>query len=751
MMKKFFRKQFLPLFLATVITVATMPFLVLANNLEDPFNGLGLDHYSQVLEDEDILNNIENRVSDDLLIDFSADLSIEELMDKDLFFYLEPDEQTISEATLDDDFENDAVIIVLNRTISRSNESFTASDFSDIGALYVQDLDILSDEEHAYAQELWEAERDVVLAENFYAFFPDSEEELQEIHKAYLEIREEAEENTLVNFDEYRRILLIRLDQNSKENVLDVIQQLQERDDVYWVGPNYIYEPYSLTPNDPDFSRQWAVDRLSLRQVWGINTGTSTVRVGIVGHGIDANHPELRGRVSALSCGSLRELNTGTDGRLGYGTRQAGIIGAMGNNGIGIAGIAWNVQLVSVGATGSHANGIANARAAGIPILTRSFSSGERNTSTYSAVRNFNGLFVNSAGNENQNTDSNPRLPNLPNAIIVGASNMNDGRSVWNPSGTSASNFGRTSVHLFAPGGGLINGVPRDIRTTHPNSSFGYYNGTSAAAPHVAGVAALVLSVNPNLTSQPQQVRNIILDSVDPVPAFANLSISGGRLNAYNAVRQATRQTSHVLMPQGFVNANYIPLRSGPGTSHNSITSLARNTAVTVLGSSANGSWLNIRVGIGSEGTEGWINNDRVTEASVQGFVNANAIPLRSGPGTGHNSITSLARNTTVTVLGSSASGSWLRIRVGIGSHGIEGWINDARVTEASVQGFVNANAIPLRSGPGTGHNSIASLARNTTVTVLGSSASGSWLRIRVGSTEGWINDARITEGTPTP
>jgi len=535
----------------------------------------------------------------------NEDRFAESMLDENWFFYLEPCEPEFFETIPGEQFEDNSVIVILtretSRMTSREHRHFTARDFRGVGAVYVEDLIYLDEHQNTYAQQLWEAERSMAIAErnmaiaeenmvaaqrntvateeSFLDLSVDTEQIYHEVHQGYYEARQvyykarqayyeahqtyyenrlKAEEAyPMANFDLFRRFLLVRLDQNCEENVLNVIYQLQQREYIYWVGPNHIFRPDTINPNDPYFrlpatnvNHQWAVNRLSLPQAWGITTG-SPVRVGIIGHGIDANHEELIGRVSAAPCGRLFDPDA-------MGTMQAGIIGAAGNNGVGIAGISWNVQLVSLGIM-NHASGVQEAVRMGIPILTRSFSGGERNTAIYIAVRDYyRGLFINSAGNEDNNTDisNRQRFPGLSNVIVVGASDMNDGRSVWNA--TQSSNYGRTSVHLFAPGGGLINGVRRDIRSTTPGSLYGFYNGTSASAPHVAGVAALVLSVNPTLT--PQQVRSIILNNVDPIPAFANISVSGGRLNAYRAVRaaQPAQPTRSVRFNDNFAGANQL-------------------------------------------------------------------------------------------------------------------------------------------------------------------------------------------------
>ena len=468
---------------------------------------------------------------------------------EELFFYLEPCESEPFEVISGEIFEDNSVIVLLNRATSRvkseGSMDFIMADFQDIGVLYIEDLIYLDESQNTYARRLWGAERNMFLAERniaeqrgFRGLNYEDYRIYYEARQTYYERRIDAEESyPMLNFDRFRRFSLIRLDQNCKENVLRVVRQLEQHEDIYRAEPNYIFEPDSeILPNDHYFqlppgtpNHQWAVRNISLPQAWNITTGSSQVQVGIVGHWVQENHSELVGRARNWN----RPLGPSFDTA---GTMQAGIIGAMGNNEIGIAGISWNVEMVAVGLN-DHIAGIAYAVDNGIPILTRSWAGGISGSNLYVAVRDiYRGLFINSAGNENSNTNAPElqRFPGLSNVIIVGAS-IND--DIRQPN----SNYGSTSVHLFAPSG---------VRTTNANNTFGNYTGTSSATPHVAGVASLVLSVNPGLSAE--EVRDVILDNVDVLPQFADISVSGGRLNAYKAVR-AARELAYVPISSGVI------------------------------------------------------------------------------------------------------------------------------------------------------------------------------------------------------
>jgi len=491
---------------------------------------------------------------------------------EDLFFYLEPCDQIFfdtSEMSFDEIYEYDSVIIVFNRAASRvasmEGRDFTAGDFNDIGVSYVKPLSYLSDIENTYAQQFWEAEHQANVIEYMISEqrTNDDDNMLSSAYEyavyQYERARELLDEHTLLNADAFRKILSVRLDQNCRDNLLSVISQLQQREYIYWVGPSAYIEPDSTTPVIPidhyfplppaDWYYQWSVRRLSLPYAWSFTTGNSAIRVGIIGSIIDETHPELVGRVRTDLGGIFYENSDNPP--FCFATEQAGIIGAMGDNGIGIAGIAWNVELVPLRIVRNSGQvnlrdsiaAINHARHMNIPILNHSFSL-INYTPFFVEIANYNGLFVNSAGNDNRNWDNHSwRPPSLSNLIIVGASTRVD-RRFHAPLFSSSSNFGLESVHVFAPG---------DVRTTRrPTAAdnsrgylFGWYTQTSAAAPHVAGVAALVMSVNPALSAQ--EVKEIIIESADHIDDLVPYVRYGRRLNAYGAVKDAVaRWDAHV-------------------------------------------------------------------------------------------------------------------------------------------------------------------------------------------------------------
>ncbi|MFO0844920.1 MAG: S8 family peptidase [Gemmataceae bacterium] len=221
----------------------------------------------------------------------------------------------------------------------------------------------------------------------------------------------------------------------------------------------------------------------------------------------------------------------------GHGTHVAGTLGAVGNNGVGVAGVAWQAQLVAVkflnssgaGSIGWFIDGLEWALAKGIKISNNSWNDSGYTQILYDAVRNARAkghIFVAAAGNQNRDADLNPAYPagfNLDNIVSVAATDRNDNKA-------SFSNYGKTSVDIAAPG--------VDVLSTNPNKAYGNRSGTSMATPQVTGVLALVWALRPEWTYQ--QVINWVLSTADRVPGLAG-KLASGRLNAAAAVKVPPR------------------------------------------------------------------------------------------------------------------------------------------------------------------------------------------------------------------
>jgi len=222
----------------------------------------------------------------------------------------------------------------------------------------------------------------------------------------------------------------------------------------------------------------------------------------------------------------------------GHGTLVSGILGGEGNNGKGVVGVAWHVQIMACKCLDSAGNGndsdlitcVDYARTNGAKIISASLDSAAYSQALSNAIysaRNAGIIFVASCGNNSINLDISPRYPacyDIDNIVSVAYTTRNDGLGIL-------SNYGRTNVDLAAPGEQMYSTF-----STSDTAYFGgvFLNGTSLAAPSVAGALSLMLAQYPTETHS--QIIARLLNATDPLPALAGKCVSGGRLNLRKAL-----------------------------------------------------------------------------------------------------------------------------------------------------------------------------------------------------------------------
>ncbi len=344
--------------------------------------------------------------------------------------------------------------------------------------------------------------------------------------------------NQYLNNVTFRQIIKITVANSNRKKILDAIEKISSMNEVYMVTPDYFNQfdnSNLLDSTRQSFSRNiggnYAFDLIDLEDAWNLCTGSSNVRVGVIDSGIDVDNPYLENNLTDGY--NFISNNTNTDDDLGHGTNVAGIIGGS------TTGVCPNVTLVPIKALNSQnqatnsslINSITYANNNNIKIVNFSIG-GPDFSGTFNglenAIYNYNGLFVASAGNQPLDLDAEgthnyifcPTEYDAPNMITVAMSNSTD--NIAYPSA-----YGNVSVDLAAPG---FNVTTTDNNGLIVNNA----NGTSFAAPYVTGVAALLLSYNPNLTTA--QLKYAIMDSVDIVSNLQGQLVTGGRLNAYNAL-----------------------------------------------------------------------------------------------------------------------------------------------------------------------------------------------------------------------
>ena len=379
---------------------------------------------------------------------------------------------------------------------------------------------------------------------------------------------------------------IISIDDLDNANPEDVARQYSEMTDyVVYAQPNFeirLDDPTNHNanlrdsdlsrlgaPNDPLFGEQWALNNtgqnggkanahLDALKAWAKTQGSTDVVVAVLDTGVDYNHKDLAANMWVRpnsvpqyvddELGSINDIN-GFDADAntgdpmddnGHGTHCAGIIGAEGDNGEGIAGINWNVQIMPLkflgrGGFGSTKNAIEAINYAidrkkngvNIRVINASWGSTQRSKALEDAIRAAGEagiLFVAAAGNSSTDNDRRGHYPSnydLPNVISVAALDRSDMLATF-------SNYGAKTVHVAAPG--------RDIPSTWLNDQYREASGTSMAAPQVSGVAALILASDPKLSMA--KVRERILKSVDPIDTLSGKIVVGGRLNAAKALAE---------------------------------------------------------------------------------------------------------------------------------------------------------------------------------------------------------------------
>lgn len=377
--------------------------------------------------------------------------------------------------------------------------------------------------------------------------------------------------------------------------VIRAAKELSVNEDYRWSGPNYVLHGAAI-PNDPNYGFQWHYPLINLPQAWDITTGSEDVVVAVIDSGV-YDHPDLVSNVN-YSLGYdfvASPLNSGDgdgpdpDARdpgelfpevtyLSHGTHVAGTVGASSNDGTGVAGVNWDVTLMPVrvlGIDGSGscwevsqgikwAGGLGNdsetlpARTADIINMSlggSGFCPGSQELVNQLAAKGI--VIIASAGNESTST---PQYPaGLDNVVSVSATTYSDELAYY-------SNFGST-IDVAAPGGdlsadldgdGYPDGVLSTIMTIEPGSSeqksdYVYFQGTSMASPHIAGVAALMKSVYPEMGSDEfftaVSSGEITIDLANDGPTNKDPSFGYGRIDAEKATNWALEQGAQPIPP----------------------------------------------------------------------------------------------------------------------------------------------------------------------------------------------------------
>lgn len=372
-------------------------------------------------------------------------------------------------------------------------------------------------------------------------------------------------------------------------------------------------------PNDTYFDQLWGLHNtgqdggmsgadIDALGAWNSTTGSKNTIIAVFDTGVNYTHQDLAGNMwintGEIPNNSIDDDHNGyvddyrgyafdpmrpdPNDEMGHGTHVAGTIGAVGNNGMGVSGVNWNVSLMPLNVfnttirasyVSAQIQGILYANMMGARVISMSLggTSYPPSMARYDAINSSSVVVVCAAGNAYMDNDIYPFYPasyNCSNIIAVASIDRMNNQSYF-------SNYGKTSVDLGAPGS--------DILSTYMDGSYMIMSGTSMATPHVSGEAGLILSQYPNLTNL--QVIDRILASTDPVPDLAKNTVTGGRVNARKAlmgVFQAPAVTG--ITPSLGLNNSLVQITNLSGTPffHGAVVNLTRTGYVNITGINVN-------------------------------------------------------------------------------------------------------------------------------------------------------------------
>jgi subtilisin family serine protease len=347
---------------------------------------------------------------------------------------------------------------------------------------------------------------------------------------------------------------------------------LRKFSDIEFAEPNY-YQYHNEISNDPYYTdgSLWGMygDATSPANQYGSqageawaagNIGSNTVHIGVIDEGAMYTHEDLAGQIWTNPFdpedgidndgnGYVDDIhgwdfdgndNTTFDGSQDdHGTHVSGTIGAIGGNGKGVAGVCWNISMITVKFLGRRGGTTTNAIKAvdyitdlktrhslNLPATNNSWGGGGFSQALQDAIERANAaeiLFVAAAGNDGEDIDATPSYPaSYPNDNIIAVASITSSGAM-----SSFSNYGATSVDLGAPGSGIYSTLPGKRPGT---STYGSYSGTSMATPHVTGSVALYAASHPGATAA--TIKDAILNSTVATPSLSGKTVTGGRLDA---------------------------------------------------------------------------------------------------------------------------------------------------------------------------------------------------------------------------